>query len=229
MFSLYTLFSTPYTFWVGLCIVKSYQYKNKKNCSRSVHYWYQENQNKKHFVQSQSVFAWWSWGSTKEPITLEKISKTPFWDTSHSSLKISLQIYFCNVLETVSKQADSCSVQRSWESLHRWRTMEQPEKKHVLDWDEAKSLDQRQQMQHWIKEFIEIRKCKDKINRDKGAFLLSHTRDNLVTVRGCITFKCTLQFTLQPPAKRIHYARPCSLHRHSSYEGSSAVIFGVCL
>ena len=48
---------------------------------------------------------------------------------------------------------------------------------HVMDWDKARVIKQENNRYHrWIKEAIEIRKRgPDTMNRDEGAFMLSHT------------------------------------------------------
>ncbi|KAM9332696.1 uncharacterized protein KZ484_017809 [Pholidichthys leucotaenia] len=53
---------------------------------------------------------------------------------------------------------------------------------HIMDWDNTKIIgSESNRHKRWIKEAIEIRKRgKDTMNRDEGAFMLSHTWDHIL-------------------------------------------------
>ena len=53
---------------------------------------------------------------------------------------------------------------------------------HIMDWDNTRIItSESNKHKRWIKEAIEIRKrAQDTINRDEGAYMLSHTWDSLL-------------------------------------------------
>ena len=53
---------------------------------------------------------------------------------------------------------------------------------HIMDWDNTRIItSESNKLKRWMKEAIEIRKrAQDTINRDEGAYMLSHTWDSIL-------------------------------------------------
>ena len=79
--------------------------------------------------------------------------------------------------ETAQRQTRSIKEQAQQENLKSAITDHCKRENHVMDWDKARVIKQENNRYHrWIKEAIEIRKRgPDTMNRDEGAFMLSHT------------------------------------------------------